>query len=151
FAYELYHDAQYAEAVRILDALLRAHAGALELVDVRDARMRMARALQYMGDDPAAEAELRRLRDILGAAALSAPELLLDAELHIDAQELQSADELLIEAQAAGRQNGIRLYQSAAVMNRIEVAAKEGDWKRVRTLSSEARTFGDVLRADDRV
>ncbi|MGO8969222.1 MAG: CHAT domain-containing protein [Myxococcaceae bacterium] len=149
FAYELYHDAQYAEAVRILDALLRAHAGALELVDVRDARMRMARALHYMGDGPAAEAELGRLRGILGATALSAPELLLDAELHIDAHQLQSADELLVEAQAAGRQSGIRLYQSAAVMNRIEIAAKEADWKRVRTLSADARSFGDVLRADD--
>ncbi|MGO9830807.1 MAG: CHAT domain-containing protein [Myxococcaceae bacterium] len=151
FAYELYHDAQYAEAVRILDALLRTHAGALALVDERDARMRMARALQLMGDGPAAEAELQRLRGILGPTPLSAPELLLDAELHMDAGELHSAEELFEEAQAAGRRDGIRLYQASAVMNRLEVAAKERDWVRLRALSSEARAFADVLRADDRV
>ncbi len=151
FAYELYHAAQYAEAVSILDALLRAHAGALQLDDERDARLRLARALDGMGDGPAAEAELARLRAVVGAGRLTAPELLLDAQLHTDANQLRSAEELLQQAQAAAQRDGIRLYEASATMNRIEVAARASDWQQVHALSAHAAEFGDVLATDDRV
>jgi|GEM_PF-3692161 len=151
FAYELYEATEYAEAIRILDALLRGHSGSLELVDERDARMRLARALNYLGDDPAAEAELRRLRGILGTAPLTAAELLLDAQLHLDANQLRSAAELLLQAQSAARRDGIRLYESSTVMNRLEVAAREADWQQVHALATQAEGFGDVLTTDDRV
>ncbi len=150
FAYELYQAGEYAEAIRILDALLRTHAGTLEMIDERDARMRLARALNYLGDGPASTGELRRLRSLLGAEPLKATELLLDAQLHMDANQLRSAKELLQQAQAAAQRDGIRLYQASAVMNQIEVAAKEADWQQVHALSTQAESFGDVFGPDDR-
>jgi tetratricopeptide (TPR) repeat protein len=150
FAYELYRASEYEEAVRILDQLLRAPAGTLPLRIERDARLRLARSLDAMGDAPAAEAELQRLRATLGPLPLSALELLLDAQLHIDSGQFRSADGLLEQARAAARQEGKRAYEVAAVTNRIETAVKEGDWERVHALVAEMASFEDILDPDDR-
>ncbi len=150
FGYELYRASNYEEAVRILDQLLRASPGVLGLTSERNARLNLARSLQEMGDAPAAEAELQRLKDRLGDAPLSSLDLLLDARLHVEAGQLRSADELLQQAQLAARSEANRLREVFVVMRRLEVAVKEADWARVRALSTEAKGFRDVLQLDAR-
>ena len=148
-AYELFTNAEYEEAVRIESDLLRTAAGQLPLDDERDARLNLSRSLAAMGDTPAAAAELQRLRARLGDAPLTALELLFDARLHIERGQLRAADAMLEQARDAARREGWRLYESAAVTNRIEIGVKEGNWERVHALSSEIRTFQDVLQPDD--
>lgn len=149
-AYALVADGDFEKAVRMLDEVLHAPEGSIQLLFERDARLELARALNQMGDAPAAEAELQRLRGILGARPLTTIELLLDARLHVENGQLRSADGLLEEAQKTAHEAGIlRSLEASAVMNRIEIAVKEADWGRVQALSKETRTFQDVLQPDD--
>jgi len=149
-AYALVQDTEFEKAVRMLDGVLHAPEGSIPLLFERDARLELARALNQMGDGPAAEAELQRLRGILGARPLTTIELLLDARLHVENGQLRSADGLLEEAQRTAHAEGIlRSLEASAVMNRIEIAVKEADWGRVQALSQETRTYKDVLQPDD--
>lgn len=149
-AYALVGATEFEKAVRVLDSVLQAPRGAIPLLFERDARMELARALNQMGDAPAAEAELQHLREMLGALPLTTSELLLDARLHVEEGQLRSADGLLQEAQKTAHQDGIlRSLEASAVMNRIEIAVKQSDWERVSALSEETRTFKDVLQPDD--
>jgi tetratricopeptide (TPR) repeat protein len=150
FGFELYRASNYEEAVRLLDGLVRAQAGTLTLRTERNARLNLARSLQEMGDAPAAEAELQRLKTLLGNVPLSSIELMFDARLHLEAGQLRSADELLEQAQLAARREGSRLYEAFAVIRRLEIAVKEADRKRMRELSAEAEALADVLEVDER-
>jgi len=150
FSYELYQATKYEEAVRVLDLLLREPAGTIPIDYERDARLNLARALNNMGDPPAAEAEFRRLKDLLGTAPLSASELLLDARLHVESGQLRSADGLLEQARTVAREaNWSRYLEGAAVMNRIEIAVKEADWDRLHALLKEMQPFREKLVQDD--
>ena len=150
FSYELFTAAQYEEAVRILDRLLRETAGALPILYERDARLNLARSLDAMGDAPAAEAELGHLRAVLGTLPLNHFELDEDAQLHIQRGQLHSADMLLEQAQAAARQESSPIYEAEAAIDRIEVAVKQGDWAEVRALLAEIHPLDDSLSPDDR-
>jgi tetratricopeptide (TPR) repeat protein len=150
FSYELFTATKYEEAVRILDELLRTTAGTLPLLYERDARLNLARSLDAMGDAPAAAAELQRLRDLLGAAPLKSLELREDAQLHIQRGQLQSADALLEQARTAAQVESVRLYEAGSVMDRIEVAVKEGDWQRVAALLAQMHELEDALKPDGR-
>ncbi len=150
FGYELYRASQNEEAVRVLNKVLQQSAGTLGTQTERDARLNLARSLQELGDAPAAEAELQRLRQLIGTAPLSSLELLLDARLHAESGQLQSALALLAQAQAAARRESNRLREAFVVMRELEIAVTQGDWERVRALLAEVRTFEDGLRIDDR-
>jgi tetratricopeptide (TPR) repeat protein len=149
FGYELYRDSQNEEAVRVLNKVLQRYAGSLATQSEREARLNLARSLQELGDAPAAEAEFQRLRGLIGSAPLSSLELLLDARLHAESGQPQSAVEILVQAQAAARRESNRLREAFVVMRELEIAVTQTDWERVRTLLAEVRTFADVLRIDD--
>jgi tetratricopeptide (TPR) repeat protein len=149
FVYELYRASKYEEAVRISDQLLRSTAGTLPLLYERDARLNLARSLDAMGDAPAAAAEFERLRSILGEAPLKSYELQEDANLHIQRGQLRSADGLLEQAQAAARNESMRLYEANALLTRIQIAVQEADWERVRALSAQTRALQDALGPDE--
>ncbi len=148
FAYVLYQTSHYTEAVQMLDALLAGPPGTLALSDERDARLRLARALNYLGDGPAAEAELRRLNQALGASPPLSLELLFEAQLQADDDQLRSADELLQQAQLAARREGRPTYEASAVINRVMIAADEANWVQVRVLATQARGFPNLQAMD---
>ena len=150
YAYELYLAARYRAAIQISDALLRRQAFLLDRDDERRTLLRLARALDYIGDPPAAESQLGRLKNLLGDAPLSASELLLDADLHVEADQWRSADELLKQAERAAHREKNGQQEAAAVMNQIQIAAHESDWKRVHELSERVESFGDALTPKDR-
>jgi tetratricopeptide (TPR) repeat protein len=148
FVYELYRDSDYEEAVRVSDGLLRTSAGVLPLLYERDARLNLARSLDAMGDAPAAAAELQRLRGILGATPMNSLELLEDANLHVERGQLRSADELLVEAEAAAQHEAMRSYEASAVIARARIAVKETDWERVRALLTRTEALKGALGHD---
>jgi tetratricopeptide (TPR) repeat protein len=150
FGYELYRKSHFEEAVRTLDAVLRSYAGKLSPRIERSVRLNLSRALQEMGDAPAAEAEFRRLREFLDTAPMLSIELLFDARLHKEAGQLQSADELLKKAQQAARSEANRFLEAFAVLRRLEIAVKLADWERTHALSAEVQAFKEVLQLDGR-
>jgi tetratricopeptide (TPR) repeat protein len=148
--YELYRKSRYAESIRMLDGVVRTYSGRMTGPFERVARLNLSRALEEMGDVPAAEAEFERFREFLDGEPMSSVELLFDGRLHKWAGELESADELFKKAQRAARREGNRLNEGFAVERQFEIAVKRGDWKRAHALAAEMRVFEDGLPNDFR-
>lgn len=145
YAQILNEETDYAESVRILNALLHSPgAENLGLEFVRDCYLNMARALDDMGDGPAAAAELERLKLRLGTVPMLARELTAEARLHIERGELQSAEELALRAQKVAGP-GERAYAAEAIMERLRIALKRGDGAHARELLAELESYDDVL------
>lgn len=151
YSYELQRETKYEEAVRILNELFQTPgAETLGLEYVRDAHLQLALSLVEMGDIPAATAELERLRTRLGTLPMQPDELILDARLHIERGELQSADELLVQAERAAGE-GERWAAASALTDRLEIAVRQGNTARVHALLSELEGFKDAIGLDSQL
>ena len=145
YAQGLSRDGEYEESVRVLNELMHSPgAETLGLEFVRDCYLNLARALAAMGDAPAAATELERLKTRLGLVPMLARELTLEARLQFEREELQSADELAVQAQRAAGP-GERPYAGEAVILRLRIALRQGDSERVHQLFSELETYNDAL------